>query len=310
MRLRAANNGAVVLALLTAGTAAAQGATSLDDEASIARFEAQIKARQYADVADPLEKYTASHPESWRALYQLGYVDFRLHRIRESLIFLSKSLFINGDFAEAHKILALDLNILGRKDLAIGELQRAIQLEPGSFESHYELGRIYYDAGFYLQSVEQLALAKSLDPSVVKVYHNLGLAYAAVGDNSNAVENFEEGLKLNAKQSKPSAWPLIDYASYLNSQNNFDKSSKLLVQAIDIDANWDQEFDELSRAYRGLGKADLAIESLKRAVLINPRKAEYHYVLARLYSQTHQSAAAKQELSEYEKNRNKGTNVN
>ncbi len=188
--------------------------------------------------------------------------------------------------------------------------RRQFHLEPNSFESHYELGRIYYDAGFYVKAVEQLAQARKLDPAAVKVYHNLGLAYSAMGDDAQAVQNFEEGLRLNAKQAKPSAWPLIDYAAYFNSQNNFDKAKDLLIEATHIDDRWDQEFDELSKAYRGLGETELAIDSLKRAVLINPEKAEYHYALARLYSQMHQSVQAKQELTEYEKDRQKNSSTN
>jgi tetratricopeptide (TPR) repeat protein len=281
-----------------------------DDEQAIQHFETSIEAGQYSQIPEQLASYIAGHPQSWRAHYQLGYVNFRLHRFHDSVSALSKSLVLNDKFGEAHKILAFDLNILGRKDLAIRELQKAIALEPKSFECHYELGRIYFDAGFYVKAVEQLVKAKELDSSVVKVYHNLGLAYSAVGDNAKAVENFEEGLRLNAKQAKPSAWPLIDYAAYFNGQNDFQKAKDLLIEATRIDATWDQEFDELSKAYRGLGELGPAIDALKHAVAINPRKPEHHYALSRLYSQTHQGAQARQELAEYERDRKKSESPN
>ncbi len=268
---------------------------------AISQFDSLIKGGQYAEAESSLETYTKVHPNSWQALYQLGYVQFRLHRIQSSLTSLSKCLVLNEHFAEAHKILALDLNILGRKDLAVSELEKSIGSDPNSYEAYYELGRIYFDEGSYLKTVEELERAKTLKPDFVKVYHNLGLAYSAVGDDKKAVENFEEGLQLNRKQSQPSAWPLIDYASYFNLKGKFDQAKTLLLEAIRINDSWDQEFDELSKAYRGLGEPELAIRSLKRAVAINPQKAEYHYVLSRLYSQSHQLAEAKQELSEYDK---------
>ncbi len=311
MHLRFKSSALAVLCLLFASEPIrAQSLAQHDDEHAIRMFEAAIESRQYSQTQGPLSSYTAEHPQSWRALYQLGYVYFRLHRLRESVSALSKSLVINEDFAEAHKILAFDLNILGRKDLAIRELQKAISLEPGSFECHYELGRIYFDTGFYVKAVEQLVQAKQLNPSAVKVYHNLGLAYSAVGDNSKAVQNFEEGVRLNTKQAKPSAWPLIDYAAYFNSQNDFGRARDLLIAATRIDDSWDQEFDELSKCYRGLGQMELAIDSLKRAIAINPRKPEYHYALARLYSQTHQQTQAKEELSEYERDRQQSAKQN
>ena len=204
---------------------------------------------------------------------------------------------------EAHKILAFDLNILGRKDLAVSELEKAIKLAPASWESRYELGRIYFERGSYLQAIDQFEQVKRLSPEFVKAYHNAGLAYAAINNPVEAVKNFEDALRLNAKQRAPSAWPLIDYATYFNLQGDFEKARNLLLQAIQIDASWSQEFEELSKAYRGLGQTSEAIDSLKKAISIHPHKIENHYVLARLYAQTHRPEEAKRELSEYERDR-------
>ncbi len=308
-RLRPTNSGGfpalccILIGITIQATAFGQGAA--DDGQAIDHFESLIKTGDYRAAADLLTKYSEQHQQSWRALYQLGYVEFRLHRIQGSVQALSKCLQMNDRFAEAHKILAFDLNILGRKDLAIAELEKAIRLDQDSAESYYELGRIYFDGGSYVQAVKNLEQAKMLKPDYVKVYHNLGLAYSALGENTKAIQSFDEGLRLNAQQKQPSAWPLIDYATYFNLQGDFEKAKAMLLEAIKINDGWDQEFDELSKAYRGLGQTDLAIRSLKRAVEINPQKPEYHYVLARLYSQTHQTAEAKQELSEYERTHQK-----
>jgi tetratricopeptide (TPR) repeat protein len=279
-----------------------------EDDQAITKFESLIKADKLTEVSSALESYTAVHPQSWQALYQLGYVDFRLHRIRQSLTMVCKSLVLNPKFAESHKILAYDLNILGRQDLAIGELRKAIGYDPKSAESHYELGRIYYEEGSYVKAIQNLETAKFLAPGFVRVYHNLGLAYSAIADTAKAVENFEAGLRLNAQQQKPSAWPLIDYATYFNMQENFDKARDLSLRAIRIDDSWDQEYGELAKAYRGLNQTGEAIEALKRAIVLNPRKAEYHYVLARLYMQTHQLDQAKEQLAEYQRQKGPETN--
>ena len=274
-----------------------------DNESVVSHIESLIRARQFTEAHHELDKYLGGHPNSWRALYQAGYVDFMQHQFKPSLKMLSQSLAINDRFAEAHKILAFDLDILGREDLAIGELSKAIQLDPSSWESRYELGRICYEQGSYVEAVAAFEKVKQLNPGFVKAYHNLGLAYAGTGNNTKAAENFEEGLRLNAKQNPRSAWPLIDYAGYLNLQSEFDKARQLLLQAIQMDPKWPQAYEELSKAYRGLGDTAHAIETLEQAISINPSKADNHYVLARLYTQTHQDTAAKRELAEYERAR-------
>lgn len=288
---------ALLLAVGSCTGATDQGADSTDT--AIQAFDAQIAAGHYAEVSSPLNAYVKAHPSSWRALYQLGYVDFRLHKLQASVTMLSRTLVLNGQFADAHKILAYDLNIMGRQDLAMPELRKAIQLDPNSAESHYELGRILFEQGSYADAVEQFRTTEALAPQFVKAYHNLGLAYAALGEKTKAVAEFKTALVLNAKASQPSAWPLIDFGTYYNMQDDFVHAKEMLQQAIAIDSRWDQAFSELAKAYRGLGQTELAIESYDRAIAINPNKLEYHYALAALYRKAGRRAAATQELKTY-----------
>jgi tetratricopeptide (TPR) repeat protein len=275
-------------------------------EASIREFDALIKSGQYDQVTFQLEAYTKEHPDSWRAFYQLGYACFRLHRIQESAMALSRSISLNPRFAEAHKILAYDLNIASHQDLAIRELRQAIAIDPSSYESHYELGRIAFERGLYPQAVEEMEKARALKPDFVKVWHNLGLAYNAIGNSAKAVECFEKALALNSAQSPQSAWPYIDYGTWYNLQNDFENARKMLVEAIRIDARFDQAFEELGKAYRGLGDLEKAIDSYKRAIVLNSGKAEYHYALAQLYRSNHRLEDARKETAQFQKMKEAG----
>jgi tetratricopeptide (TPR) repeat protein len=115
--------------------------------------------------------------------------------------------------------------------------------------------------------------------------------------------NFEEGLRRNAQLPHPSAWPLIDYGTYFNLQGNFAKARELLLQSLRFETNWDTAYDELSKAYRGLGMNSEAIDALRHAIALNSGKAEYHYVLARLLTQAHRAEEAKLELALYARQR-------
>lgn len=270
-------------------------------ESEIARFDSLIKAGSYTEAAEQLAAYTSAHPSSWQALYQLGYVEFRLHHIQASVTALSHSLVLYKDSADSHRILAYDLNILGHPDMAIHELTESLRCDDANEDTHYELGRIYYEQGAYTQAVRQLEAAKLLAPQSVRVYHNLGLAYSAIGENQKATSHFEQGLRLNAAASSPSAWPFIDYATFLNAQNQFSKARDLLLQSLRINQSWDRAYSELAKAYRGLSDPEKAISCLQKAIALNERNAEYHYVLSRLYSQTNQPGQAKLELAAYER---------
>ncbi len=283
------------LAILLAFTFNAQ------NDPDLAHFDSLIKTAAYADAATQLTTYTAAHPSSWQAFYQLGYAEFRLHHIQASLTALSRSLVLNKNSADSHRILAYDLNILGHQDLAIQELTESLRCDPANPDTHYELGRIYYEQGSYTQSVQELETAKSLAPRAVRVYHNLGLAYSAINQNQKAIDNFEQGLRLNAAESSPSAWPFIDYATFLNTQNQFAKARDLLTQSLQLNQSWDRAYSELAKSYRGLNDPAQAIAALQKAIALNEKNAEYHYVLSRLYTQTNQPTQAKLELAAYER---------
>ncbi len=274
---------------------------AVQSDVDLAHFDSLIKAGSYSEAAGQLTAYTAAHPSSWQALYQLGYVEFRLHHIQASLTALSHSLVLNKNSADSHRILAYDLNILGHPDMAVQELTKSLRCDSNNADTHYELGRIYYEQGAYTQSVRELEAAKALGPQLVRVYHNLGLAYSAIGENQKAIENFEQGLRLNAAAASPSAWPFIDYATFLNTQNQFSKARDLLVQSLEINQSWDRTFSELAKAYRGLNDPTQAIASLQKAIALNEKNPEYHYILSRLYTQTNQPTQAKLELAAYER---------
>jgi tetratricopeptide (TPR) repeat protein len=290
-----------LLACCLSSLAVGAQAPSSGEDSVIQEFDVLIKGEHYAEALPKLEAYTRDHPNSWRSYYQLGYVYFRLHRIQESTQALSHSLVLNLRCADAHRILGYDLNIAGRQDLAIRELLQAVAMAPNSYESHYELGRIYFDQGSYVQAVQELEKARALAPDFVRVWDNLGLAYGAVGDKTKAVECFRKALELNSSQKKQSPWPYIDYGTWCNLQNDFETARKLLVQAVQIDGTFDQAFGELAKAYRGLGNLSKAVEAYQQAIILNPKKAEYHFALAQVYRRNGQAEAFRREMVQFQK---------
>jgi len=89
----------------------------------------------------PLLQYLKDHPGSWRAHYLQGYVLFRSRKVGDSIRELARSLELNVNNPEAHKMLGKDLVLIGKFDYAQTELQQAVRLKPDSAEVHYTSGR-------------------------------------------------------------------------------------------------------------------------------------------------------------------------
>jgi Flp pilus assembly protein TadD len=87
-------------------------------EGPLREVEREIAGNRFQESEPRLKAYLKDVPDSSKAHYDLGYIQFRTHNVGASISELSKSLELNPANAEAHKILGLDCSIIGRDDLA------------------------------------------------------------------------------------------------------------------------------------------------------------------------------------------------
>ena len=231
--------------------------------------------------------------------YSVDYVYFRLHKIWPSIRLLSKSLSINVNNAEAHKVLGMDFTIVNRLDLAAKELVSAVELNPKSAESHYALGRVYYEQGAYGRAVTNLQKAIALDPGYVKAYHNLGLAYEATTQISWARDSFLRAIELNEEQPRPSAWPYINFGAFHNRRGEFAEALKLLQRATAYNPQSDEAHFQQAKAYRGLERWEESVQSLQLAISLNDQIPEFYYVLSTAYRRLGKHAESRAALETF-----------
>lgn len=258
-------------------------------------FAERVRQNQLQQVRPLLEAYLKQHPDSWRAQYQLGYILFRLHDVQGSILALSKSLQLNIRNAEAHKVLGLDLTMLGDYDRAQLELEQAAALAPESAEIHYFLGRVYYTKNIFPQARQEFEAAIKFEPTYMKAYDNLGLTLEAVGESDAAVENWRRAIELSEKQGLASEWPLTNLAAFYNRQNDPQEALAYSQKAVEKNPSAAEAYFQMGRAYRSLEKPEPAAEALQKAIANDPDNAEYHYVLSMVYRKLGKNAESQAE---------------
>lgn len=282
-----------------------------DDLAQLEAIESKIREAKFLEVEAPLRQYLTVHPDSWRGHYDLGYMLFRVRggttpladRIKESIQELSKSLQLNLNDAEAHKILGLDLTMIQRDDLAGTEFEQAVRLDPGSAEMHYFLGRHFMALSDFSQAKTELEMAIQLDAGYMKAYDNLGITMDRLGNHPEALEDYQKALQLDEKQKLPSELPYLDLARFYHAQNNLEGALAYSRKALAVNAQSDQAFFELARIYRDTSKWSDAVDVLQKAIAINPYVAQYYYLLGRTYRSLGKLDESKRAFDNYEKYR-------
>jgi tetratricopeptide (TPR) repeat protein len=268
-------------------------------EAPLQEVEREIASNRFQESEPRLKAYLKNHPNSSKAHYDLGYIQFRTHNVAASIKELSKSLELNAANAEAHKILGLDCSIIGRDDLAETELVEAARLKPESGEIHYFLARTYYTRGVYPLAKSEFQTAIRLEPAFVKAYSNLGITMEALGDSAEALKNYTEAIQLEEQHKHRSEWPYIYLSSFYNRQNNAAQALIYARKAIEMNPRSDTASFEIAKAYRAQNKLQKSADAARSAIAINPRVAEYYYVLGLVLRELGDQKESAEALAKY-----------
>ena len=277
------------------GTAGTLAVDPKNDLPRLENLENDVAEKKYETVVPLLKDYLKDYPNSARGHYDLGYVFFRTHKIAESVAELSKSLRLDLTNAEAHKILALDCNIVNQYDLAERELEEAARLKPDSAEIRYFLGRLYYTKGVYPLAKREFEAAVRLNPSYMKAHNNLGLTMEVLGNNDAALEQYTLAAHLNEEQKLNSEWPYVYLSAFYNRQEKAAPALECARKALETNPKSDLAYFQMAKAYRTESEWRNCADAAQKAVALNPKTPDFYYVLSyalRKLGETQQSQQA------------------
>ena len=127
---------------------------------------AQMEQGNYKDAKDSLDKALKQNVDDAYALMGMGVLSFRQKNYESARDYLARSIKINSEDATAQFFLGSTLNNLGQQKAAETALRKAVQIQPGNSNSHYNLAVVYAT-----QKPPFLALAKFHYDKAVKAGH-------------------------------------------------------------------------------------------------------------------------------------------
>jgi serine/threonine protein kinase/Flp pilus assembly protein TadD len=104
---------------------------------------------------------------------------------------------LTPSYAYAHQWCANLFNLLGRREEALTEMKKALELDPLSLIINADLGRTYYWARQYDQSLEQFRKTLDLDPNFALAHLWLGQVYEQRRMYETAISEFQKGISLS-----------------------------------------------------------------------------------------------------------------
>jgi Flp pilus assembly protein TadD len=274
-----------------------------------------------ADAEPEVRQYLAAHPDSADAHFLLGYILFRqlqqlsaaqfpnpdqkspsgsaaprAAKARASLAEFTAGAKYRAPGAADLKIVALDYVLLGDYPDADKWLTKMLEWAPNDSEGWYYLGRTKYNENRFDEAVHAFQQALKLDPRNVKAEDNLGLAFAGLSRNEDAVAAYHTAMDWQKDAPEKNPGPFIDLGSLLLDLNRSEEAIGFLRQAIDVAAQDSKVHELLGKAYARLERFPEAQVELEKAVTLAPENPNLPCMLGPVYRKQGQTEKAKAEL--------------
>jgi tetratricopeptide (TPR) repeat protein len=252
---------------------------------------------RYRASAAEYKKVLELNPSNVLDLLTLSKVLLMGNQLQESVPYLMDYVKRKPNDAEGHEILGEALERLGQFGSAQKELLRSVDLNPANYKARYDLGVVLEKLGNHGQAIVQLQSAKRLNPGASEVYYELARIQAARKNSSAASRNLKayERLK-HHQQLERNVGNLNDLAVHFLSTQNWEAAANACRKAITLDPNKAEIHYNLSLALSHLGDTAAEQEELEKATTLNPSFAKAHNRLGLSYMRLGKLADAESEF--------------
>ena len=255
-----------------------------DETHAIYLAETYRALRNYDSGLTRIDALLKERPDNVDLLCLAAYLRYRRNEPGKSMLLVSKAYRIAPGNWRVHQLFGLNYISFNMLEPAKLSLLKAIGLNPGNAELRYQLARLYFTLGSYVESIATSKQALAIFPDYPEVYHNLALSYEGNGNVDLAIASFEKAIGLDRKYGRKDEMPLIDFAVYRRMQGSPEASLLLLQEALAINPRSAKANYQMGELLRDMKRYEESKKYLELAVLLDPCNARALYGLAMITS--------------------------
>lgn len=172
---------------------------------------------------------------------------------------------------------------LKRGEWARPELERLVEAAPKNPLYPYWLARVDYDERRYDSAISRLRAVTSANPKFMRAWDNLGLSLEIAGQLDEAVESYQQAVKLNREQKPSSPWPPVNLGSLLTKMDRLKEAETALREAVRYGEDLAEAHYRLGVNLHRQGDDRAAIPELRRAIQLDPNSTEPLFAIGEIY---------------------------
>lgn len=180
---------------------------------------------------------------------------------------------------DAHNLLGVTLQALGRGPDAIAELRRAVKLAPNAANLHANLGEVLRQNGQTDEAAKCLERAIELEPKNPQALNNLGIIHYERGKFQDAATFYRRALEIRTDMAEA----LNNLGNALRLTGDLEGAITAYQDALMRRELYPEAYNNLGTLLQQDGKLEEAEHALRKAIAQRAQYVDAHNNLANLY---------------------------
>ena len=268
------------------------------DAAALLREALALHKRGMLDEAEQCyRQLLEAEPRHFDALHLLGLIARARGDAQLAVGLIERAIEVDDRQAIAWCNLGTAWQDLGASDRAIPAFERAIALDPGYALAHNNRGNALRNLGMFDEALACYDTALRCKPDHADAAMGRGIVLHHLGRHEDALAAYEAGLKL-----RPDADGWSNRGSVLYTLGRFDEALQSMERALRLDTRHASAWCNRGMTLQKLERHGEALESYDKALELRPNHAEawlYRGNLLRLMGSLNEAAASYRRAREH-----------
>jgi TolB-like protein/Tfp pilus assembly protein PilF len=208
-------------------------------------------------------QFDSTFASAYLGLANLFFIKYGMNPVQNetfidsALAYIDTSIGFDNQLADAYSFKGYVYRMINKPELAIGEWERAISLNPNSAAPYTGLGWQYFSKGDYVKTIGNFAKATTLErgPELPDLLRYLGFGLTSIGFYQESVDQYLEALRRDGDSTKH--FRRMAYAELC--AGHYEKTIEAGLKAIEKDPQHPDPWNYTGEAYLNLGQYEKAL---------------------------------------------------
>ena len=240
---------------------------------------AHHQAGQFEQAERIYRQILQANPRHAGAMNLLGLIALQMGRHQLAVEWISRAILLDGSQPTFHANLAEAYRGLGKLADAQACYEQVLRLHPGMPEAHNNLGTILQAQGNASKAIACYQQAVVLRPRYADAHNNLGTVFQDQGQWEQAMACYRQAVGAEPFYAKG----YFNLGSVLQAQDKLAEARAAFEKAVELDQNYLSARLSLAAIFQGQREFSRAEAEYRRALALQPAVAETLVGLGSLY---------------------------